>query len=281
MPIPDKGFVYTGSRDLRQGRPGMQERTVQILVGQADLVGDLTIPEHARGVILFAHGSGSSRHSPRNRYMAGELQQARFATLLVDLLTTAEEQVDFQTMEYRFNIDMLARRLIGLTDWHGMHADLSSLPLGYFGASTGSAAALIAAAARPDHVRAVVSRGGRPDLAVSSLSRVVAPTLLIVGGEDVPVIDWNQQALELLKSQKKLEIIPGATHLFEEPGALEAVARLSVQWFSDYLHDDKAVRLSGDPKGHATLSIARSSGYRFVFPLPQYSFSLQERLHDS
>lgn len=239
MPIPDKGFVYTGSRDLRQGRPGMQERTVQILVGQADLVGDLTIPEHARGVILFAHGSGSSRHSPRNRYMAGELQQARFATLLVDLLTTAEEQVDLQTMEYRFNIDMLARRLIGLTDWHGMHADLSSLPLGYFGASTGSAAALIAAAARPDHVRAVVSRGGRPDLAVSSLSRVVAPTLLIVGGEDVPVIDWNQQALELLRSQKKLEIIPDATHLFEEPGALEAVARLSVQWFSDYLHDDK------------------------------------------
>lgn len=217
----------------------MQERTIQILVGQADLVGDLTIPEHAKGVILFAHGSGSSRHSPRNRYMAGELQQARFATLLVDLLTTAEEQVDLQTMEYRFNIDMLAQRLIGLTDWHSMHSDLSSLPLAYFGASTGSAAALIAAASRPEAARAVVSRGGRPDLAVSSLPRVLAPALLIVGGEDVPVIGWNQQALQLLQGQKKLETIPGATHLFEEPGALEAVARLTVQWFSEYLPDYK------------------------------------------
>lgn len=235
MPIPDKGLVYTGSRDPRQGPPGMQVRTIQILIGQADLVGDLTIPEHATGVILFAHGSGSSRHSPRNRYMAGELQQARFATLLIDLLTTAEEQVDLKTMEYRFNIDMLAQRLIGLIDWHGVYSDLSSLPLGFFGASTGSAAALIAAAARPDPVRAVVSRGGRPDLAVSSLSRVVAPTLLIVGGEDVPVIDWNRQALQLLKGQKKLEIIPGATHLFEEPGALEQVADLAVEWYRRYL----------------------------------------------
>lgn len=215
----------------------MQQRTVQILVGQADLVGDLTIPEHAKGVVLFAHGSGSGRHSPRNRYMAGELQQARFATLLVDLLTTAEEQVDLQTMEYRFNIDMLAQRLIGLTDWRSMHSDLSTLSLGYFGASTGSAAALIAAAARPDHVRAVVSRGGRPDLAISSLSRVLAPTLLIVGGEDVPVIGWNQQALQLLQGQKKLEIIPGATHLFEEPGALEQVAHLAVEWYRRYLNN--------------------------------------------
>lgn len=235
MPMPDKGLVYTGSRDPRQGRPGVQERSVQILVGQADLVGDLAIPEHARAVILFAHGSGSSRHSPRNRYMAGELQQAGFATLLVDLLTTAEEQVDLQTMEYRFNIDMLAHRLIGLTDWHSVHFDLSSLPLGYFGASTGSAAALIAAAARPDHVRAVVSRGGRPDLALSSLPLVRAPTLLIVGGNDAPVIEWNQQALQLLKGQKKLEIIPGATHLFEETGALEQVAHLTAEWYQRYL----------------------------------------------
>ena len=235
MPIPDKGLVYTGSRDPRQGPPGVQVRTIQILIGQADLVGDLTIPEHATGIILFAHGSGSSRHSPRNRYMAGELQQARFATLLIDLLTAAEEQVDLQTMEYRFNIDMLAQRLIGLIDWHGVHSDLSSLPLGFFGASTGSAAALIAAAARPDPVRAVVSRGGRPDLAVSSLAGVVAPTLLIVGGEDVPVIDWNRQALQLLKGQKKLKIIPGATHLFEEPGALEQVAGLTVEWYRRYL----------------------------------------------
>ncbi len=235
MPIPDKGLVYTGSRDPRQGRPGMQERSVQILVGQADLVGDLSIPEDAKGLVLFAHGSGSSRHSPRNRYMAGELQQACFATLLVDLLTTAEEHVDLQTMEYRFNIDMLAQRLIGLTDWHGVHSDLSSLPLGYFGASTGSAAALIAAAARPDAVRAVVSRGGRPDLAVSSLPLVRTPTLLIVGGNDVPVIEWNQQALQLLNGRKAIEIIPGAAHLFEEPGALEQVAHLATEWYRHYL----------------------------------------------
>ena len=235
MPIPDKGLVYTGSRDPRQGRPGMQERSVQISVGQADLVGDLSIPEDAKGLVLFAHGSGSSRHSPRNRYMAGELQQACFATLLVDLLTTAEEHVDLQTMEYRFNIDMLAQRLIGLTDWHGVHSDLSSLPLGYFGASTGSAAALIAAAARPDAVRAVVSRGGRPDLAVSSLPLVRTPTLLIVGGNDVPVIEWNQQALQLLNGRKAIEIIPGAAHLFEEPGALEQVAHLATEWYRHYL----------------------------------------------
>jgi pimeloyl-ACP methyl ester carboxylesterase len=213
----------------------MQERSVQILVGQADLVGDLSIPEDAKGLVLFAHGSGSSRHSPRNRYMAGELQQACFATLLVDLLTTAEEHVDLQTMEYRFNIDMLAQRLIGLTDWHGVHSDLSSLPLGYFGASTGSAAALIAAAARPDAVRAVVSRGGRPDLAVSSLPLVRTPTLLIVGGNDVPVIEWNQQALQLLNGRKAIEIIPGAAHLFEEPGALEQVAHLATEWYRHYL----------------------------------------------
>jgi pimeloyl-ACP methyl ester carboxylesterase len=213
----------------------MQERSVQILVGQADLVGDLSIPEDAKGLVLFAHGSGSSRHSPRNRYMAGELQQACFATLLVDLLTTAEEHVDLQTMEYRFNIDMLAQRLIGLTDWHGVHSDLSSLPLGYFGASTGSAAALIAAAARPDAVRAVVSRGGRPDLAVSSLPLVRTPTLLIVGGNDVPVIEWNQQALQLLNGRKAIEIIPGAAHLFEEPGALEQVAHLATEWYRRYL----------------------------------------------
>ena len=235
MPNPEKGLVYTGSRDPRQGRPGMQERSVQILVGQADLVGDLSIPEDAKGLVLFAHGSGSSRHSPRNRYMAGELQQACFATLLVDLLTTAEEHVDLQTMEYRFNIDMLAQRLIGLTDWHGVHSDLSSLPLGYFGASTGSAAALIAAAARPDAVRAVVSRGGRPDLAVSSLPLVRTPTLLIVGGNDVPVIEWNQQALQLLNGRKAIEIIPGAAHLFEEPGALEQVAHLATEWYRHYL----------------------------------------------
>jgi pimeloyl-ACP methyl ester carboxylesterase len=205
------------------------------LVGQADLVGDLAIPEHARGLVLFAHGSGSSRHSPRNRYMAGRLQQERFATLLVDLLTLEEERIDAHTMEFRFNIDLLAERLIGLTDWYSFHAELSALPLGYFGASTGSAAALIAAAARPDHVRAVVSRGGRPDLAAASLSRVKVPTLLIVGGDDAPVIELNRQAFQVLPGQKKLEIIPGATHLFEESGALEQVAHVAVEWYGQYL----------------------------------------------
>ena len=235
MPIPDKGLVYTGSRDPRPGPPGIRERSVQILIGQADLVGDLTIPEQPQGLILFAHGSGSSRQSPRNRWVAGELQHAHFATLLIDLLTVSEEQIDLRTMEFRFDIGMLAERLIKLTDWHNMHAELSKLPLGYFGASTGSAAALIAAAARPDHVRAVVSRGGRPDLAASSLPRVSAPTLLIVGGDDMPVIEMNRQAFELLPNQKKLEIVPGVTHLFEEPGALEQVARLGAEWYRQYL----------------------------------------------
>lgn len=235
MPIPDKGLVYTGSRDPRHAQPGMRERSVQLLVGQADLVGDLTVPEHARGLVLFAHGSGSSRQSPRNRYMAGRLHQERFATLLVDLLTLGEEQIDAHTMEFRFNIDLLAERLIGLTDWYSLHAELSALPLGYFGASTGSAAALIATAARPDHVRSVVSRGGRPDLAAAALSRVRAPTLLIVGGDDAPVIELNRQAFQVLPGQKKLEIIPGATHLFEEPGALEQVAHLAVEWYGQYL----------------------------------------------
>jgi pimeloyl-ACP methyl ester carboxylesterase len=154
---------------------------------------------------------------------------------LVDLLTLEEEQIDLRTMEFRFNIEMLAERLIGLTDWYGLHAELSALPLGFFGASTGSAAALIAAAARPDHVRAVVSRGGRPDLAASFLSRVRAPTLLIVGGDDAPVIELNRQAFQVLPGQKKLEIIPGATHLFEEPGAMEQVARVAVEWYGQYL----------------------------------------------
>jgi len=235
MPIPDKGLVYTGSRDPRHGRPGMRERSVQLLVGQADLVGDLTVPEHARGLVLFAHGSGSGRHSPRNRYMAEELQQERFATLLVDLLTVGEEQIDRRTMEFRFNIDLLAERLIGLTDWYGLHAELSALPLGYFGASTGSGVALIAASARPDHVRAVVSGGGRPDLAAASLSRMRAPTLLIVGEDDASVIELNRQAFQVLPGPKKLEIIPGATHLFEEPGALEQVARVAVEWYGQYL----------------------------------------------
>jgi len=230
MPIPEKGFVYTGSQEPKASRAGVQKRSVQILLGQADLVGDLVVPEQATGLVLFAHGSGSSRLSPRNRYVADILNGAGLATLLVDLLTTQEEHIDLQTREFRFNIGLLAERLIGLTEWQSAHPDLSALSLGYFGASTGSAAALIAAAASP-RVRAVVSRGGRPDLAASSLPRVQSPTLLIVGGDDAQVIELNQQAFEALQCEKKLDIVPGATHLFEEPGALEAVARLAADWY--------------------------------------------------
>jgi putative phosphoribosyl transferase len=234
MPIPEKGLVYTGSQEPNPSRAGVQKRSVQILLGQADLVGDLVVPEQATGLVLFAHGSGSSRLSPRNRYVADILNGAGFATLLVDLLTAQEERIDFQTREFRFNIGLLAERLIGLTEWQRAHPDLSALSLGYFGASTGSAAALIAAAAHPQHVRAVVSRGGRPDLAAPSLPRVQSPTLLIVGGDDSQVIELNQQAFEALQCEKKLDIVPGATHLFEEPGALETVARLAADWYRSH-----------------------------------------------
>jgi putative phosphoribosyl transferase len=230
MPIPDKGLVYTGSRDPRPGREGVQEHSVQILLGDADLVGDLAVPDDAKALVLFAHGSGSSRLSPRNRYVADILNGTGLATLLIDLLTVHEDHIDQQTMEFRFNIGLLAERLMRLTDWHSVHPELSSLPLAYFGASTGSAAALIAAAGRRS-VRAVVSRGGRPDLAASSLAEVKAPTLLIVGGDDMPVIDLNRQAFDRLRCEKQLEIVPGATHLFEEPGALETVARMAAEWY--------------------------------------------------
>lgn len=183
---------------------------------------------------MFAHGSGSSRLSPRNRYVADILTGSGLATLLVDLLTAEEESIDLQTNEFRFNIDLLAERLIGLTDWRNAHPDLSGLSLGYFGASTGSAAALIAAASCSHSVRAVVSRGGRPDLAVASLPRVQAPTLFIVGGDDVPVLEWNWRALALLPGTTHLEIVPGATHLFEEPGAMESVAQMTAAWFRRY-----------------------------------------------
>jgi putative phosphoribosyl transferase len=200
------------------------------------LQGDLSVPEGASGVVLFAHGSGSSRHSPRNRFVAGQLQQAGLATLLLDLLTEAEEVVDLQTAHLRFDIQFLAERLASAIDWLGQNADTAALPIGLFGASTGAAAALVAAAERPDRVAAVVSRGGRPDLAGPVLPHVQPPTLLIVGGEDVPVLALNREALaDLGTARKVLEIIPGATHLFEEPGALEEVARLAADWFRRYL----------------------------------------------
>jgi putative phosphoribosyl transferase len=199
------------------------------------LEGNLGVPDGARGVVLFAHGSGSGRHSPRNRYVAQTLRGAGLATLLIDLLTPEEEEVDLRTRHLRFDIGLLAERLVGATDWLAQDPDTRDLPVGYFGASTGAGAALVAAAQRQDIVGAVVSRGGRPDLAADDLSRVRAPTLLIVGGNDVPVIGMNREALAQLRAEKKLEIVPGATHLFEEPGALEEVARLAAGWFVRYL----------------------------------------------
>lgn len=214
----------------------MDEREVRVWVGSVILEGNLDIPESARGVVLFAHGSGSGRHSPRNRYVAEELQQAGLGTLLIDLLTSEEEEIDLRTRHLRFDIGMLAERLVGGTDWLAQNPDTQSLRVGYFGASTGAGAALVAAAERPNVVGAVVSRGGRPDLAREDLPRVVAPTLLIVGGEDHPVIGMNREAMAQLRVEKELKIVPGATHLFEEPGALEDVARLAAGWFSRYLN---------------------------------------------
>jgi dienelactone hydrolase len=198
------------------------------------LDGDLAVPDDCRGLILFAHGSGSGRHSPRNRAVAASLQQARFATLLLDLLTVDEERIDRQTAHLRFDIALLARRLAATTAWLAKQPDLSRLAVGYFGASTGAAAALIAAAG-DTHVRAIVSRGGRPDLAGARLPDVTAPTLLIVGGDDEPVIALNQQALRTMRCIRDLVIVPGATHLFEEPGALEQVMTLATRWFERYL----------------------------------------------
>ena len=200
------------------------------------LAGDLVIPERAAAVVLFAHGSGSSRHSPRNRYVASVLQQGGFATLLLDLLTAAEEQVDLNSGRLRFDIGFLGQRLLEATDWLSREPATRGLSIGYFGASTGAAAALAAAAERTSLIGAVVSRGGRPDLAGPALSRVQAPTLLIVGGNDRPVIGLNQQALARLRCEKQLFIVPGATHLFEEPGALEQVSKLASDWFAQHLN---------------------------------------------
>lgn len=211
------------------------DRAVRIPVGAEFLEGTLAVPDAAAGVVLFAHGSGSSRHSARNRYVAGELRAAGLATLLFDLLTPGEERVDDVTREYRFDIELLARRLIAATDWLRGQPDVGGLKIGYFGASTGAGAALVAAARRPDDVDAVVSRGGRPDLAGTELAAVRAPTLLIVGGLDVPVIAMNRDALARLGAEKAIEIVPGATHLFEEKGTLEQVAELARAWFSRHL----------------------------------------------
>ena len=214
----------------------LQSRLVQVAAGRVKLEGNLYIPTGAQGVVLFAHGSGSSRHSPRNRFVAEALQQAGLATLLIDLLTRDEEAEDIQTARLRFDIGFLAGRLVHATHWLQQDPHTSGLAVGYFGASTGAGAALVAAAELPDVVRAVVSRGGRPDLAGPALPRVQAPTLLIVGGDDVPVIGLNQKAQrQLVMADHQLVIVPGATHLFKEPGALEEVARLAADWFARYL----------------------------------------------
>jgi putative phosphoribosyl transferase len=211
------------------------EQLVRITAGPTQLEGNLCVPENATGVILFAHGSGSSRHSPRNRYVAEVLRQGGLATLLMDLLTGAEEREDARTARLRFDINLLAVRLAGAIDWLLGNPAISHLRIGLFGASTGAAAALIAAAERPEAVGAVVSRGGRPDLALPILEQVKAPTLLIVGGLDIPVIGMNREALSHLQAEKHLEIVAGATHLFEEPGTLEEVARLAREWFTTHL----------------------------------------------
>ncbi|HEX7483221.1 MAG TPA: dienelactone hydrolase family protein [Candidatus Bathyarchaeia archaeon] len=208
---------------------------MKIPVGEVVVEGTLTLPPGAKGVVLFAHGSGSSRFSTRNKYVAKEFNKATIGTLLFDLLTQEEEETDIVTAEYRFNIPLLADRLIGATEWLRNDPKTKRLAFGYFGASTGAAAALIAAAKLPIEISAVVSRGGRPDLAGKYLPKVVAPTLLIVGGLDTEVIELNRQAMNLMTAEKKIVIVPGATHLFEEQGTLEEVAKVSTEWFLKYL----------------------------------------------
>ena len=208
---------------------------MRVSAGPVELDGTLGVPEGAGGVVLFAHGSGSGRHSPRNRRVAGALREANLATLLIDLLTPEEEEVDLRTRQLRFDIGLLAERLAGATGWLLKNPDTRDLRVGYFGASTGAGAALVAAAERPEAVGAIVSRGGRPDLAGDALPRVAAPTLLIVGERDAPVIGMNREAMKQMRAETRLEIVPGATHLFEEPGALEEVARLAAGWFARHL----------------------------------------------
>jgi putative phosphoribosyl transferase len=227
---------------MNKNKSKNEEQLVQVSVGQAILEGNLSIPIGSKGIVLFAHGSGSSRHSPRNKYVAKVLNDVGIATLLIDLLTEEEEEIDLQTRHLRFDIDLLAQRLIGATDWLKQEQNFQTrdLRVGYFGASTGAAAALVAAAQRQKITKAIVSRGGRPDLAGSeNLSRVQAPTLLIIGGDDEPVIGMNKDAfgrlthLEENEKKKKIVIVPGATHLFEEPGKLEEVAHLAKDWFQN------------------------------------------------
>lgn len=213
----------------------VQPVAVQIRAGGILIEGDLTVPLTAAGLVVFAHGSGSSRFSRRNRYVAHALQAGGFATLLLDLLTRDEEALDERTREFRFDVDRLGHRVVAALDWTAASPNVARLPIACFGASTGAAGALIAAADRPEAVRAVISRGGRPDLAGYALPKVQAPTLLIVGGADQPVIELNRAAMRRMRAPVQLEIVPGATHLFEEPGALEVVAQLALKWCRKHL----------------------------------------------
>jgi putative phosphoribosyl transferase len=211
-----------------------EETIVKIPLNGAFIEGNLTIPHKAKGLVLFAHGSGSSRFSVRNIKVAKQINDAGISTLLVDLLTSKEEDMDIITAQFRFNIDLLAKRLVAATEWLKKFPKTKNLSIGYFGASTGAAAALVAATKLSNDVKAVVSRGGRPDLAGEHLSKVTSPTLLIVGGNDIEVLEMNREAFEHIPTEKKLEIVPGATHLFEEPGKLNDVARLAIDWFSKH-----------------------------------------------
>lgn len=214
---------------------------VHIPSGEVILEGELQIPGAAKGVVLFAHGSGSSRYSPRNQYVARVIREAGIGTLLFDLLTREEEAIDLRTRHLRFDICLLARRLVDASNWIAERSETKHLRAGYFGSSTGGGAALVAASEIGDEIGAVVSRGGRPDMAGEALTRVVAPTLLIVGGLDQVVIQLNEEAYRKLRCKKELKIVPGATHLFEEPGKLEEVARLAAEWFRHYLHPQSAI----------------------------------------
>lgn len=213
---------------------------VQIPIGEQTVSGDLTISEDASALVIFAHGSGSSRLSPRNRFVARALEQRGLATLLIDLLTPREDTLDERSGELRFDIALLAKRLVTIIDWVRLRRETARLAIGLFGASTGAGAALIAASERPDHVGAVVSRGGRPDLAGGALRHVTVPTLLIVGSLDETVIAMNRTAMNQMRAKVELEIVPGATHLFEEPGALQQIAALAGQWFAAHLRPGAA-----------------------------------------
>ena len=213
----------------------VEEGLVYVNTGKLTLEGNLLLPDRATGVVMFAHGSGSSRFSSRNRYVADVLRQSGVGTLLIDLLTREEEAVDMRTAHLRFDIGLLADRLAGASAWLAKQSETSWMKLGLFGASTGGAAALVAAAREPERIHAVVSRGGRPDLAGPALPAVQAPTLLLVGGNDGPVIEMNRDAYDQMTCERRMIIIPGASHLFEEPGTLEEVARLAAEWFTRYL----------------------------------------------